>query len=227
MKKRKSEKLILSVCMIIIVCFSLATATFAWYAGTDPTIMENLKLQLDDKGELRVEIGVESGGRMEMSKVDESGASIDLALSKLINIEENKLGPGAFGEVHIYISSASANYTGYTIKIIPNCDLIEDGDEEALELAKEHIRFYAAKNEDEYAQLIPYEIDGVRDTIAFGEQKEVVLYWYWPYEYEDVPDQTEISAKDEREYDLQDTVIGNYIQSIGFTFVVEGNTDEW
>ncbi len=62
--------------------------------------------------------------------------------------------------------------------------------------------------------------------IASGEETEIVLYWYWPYEYDDVPDKTQILAQSEREYDLNDTVIGNYIESIGFTFVVEGNTDE-
>lgn len=366
MKIRKKEKLVISICMILVVCFSLVTATYAWYAGTDPTILDGLNLSLDDKGDLKVEIALESGERMEMNLVDENGATIDMALSKLINIEENKLGPGAFGEVHIFISSRSATYTGYTIKISPNYDLIEDGDEEALTLAKEHICFYAAKTENGYEQLIPYNelisiqneledsenpdenidetvdeavdealdgeneptskeeedasdtqekkeeesthenvvavaisveegsdvldntlenssnevtensvednsvennsveftanaledavddtveneeeeeekepepliktlatpvvtADGITGTLASGEETEIILYWYWPYEYDDVPDKTQISAQNEREYDLQDTVIGNYIQSIGFTFVVEGNTDE-
>lgn len=317
MKNHKNTKLIMSICMMIVVCLSLATATYAWYAGTDPTIMENLNLGLDEKGDLKVEIALESGERMEMNLVDENDASIDMALSKLINIEENKLGPGAFGEVHIFITSNSATYTGYTIKITPNCDLIEDGNEEALQLAKEHIRFYAAKTENGYEQLIPYyemtaiqnvsennvllessmsedienvtvmtasleenllvddslndeeeeqeetqevvevqeevlgevqgeaqeeaqevealiktvavptvTAEGITGKIAAGEETEIILYWYWPYEYGDVPDTTAITAQNEREYDLQDTVIGNYIQSIGFTFVVEGNTDE-
>lgn len=288
MKIRKYEKLVISICMLLVVSFALVTATYAWYAGTDPTILDALNLTLDDKGDLKVEIVLESGERMDMSQVDASGASIDLALSKLINIEENKLGPGSFGEVHIFVSSRSATYTSYNIKIIPNCDLIEDGDEDALDLAKEHIRFYAAKTDAGYEQLIPYaemvsglnlmpesgtkeenteEIDaesvvamaisleesgelipqnedetqesliqtkavptvtaeGITGVITLGEETEIVLYWYWPYEYDDVPDKTQISAQNEREYDLNDTVIGNYIQSIGFTFVVEGNTDE-
>lgn len=288
MKIRKYEKLVISICMLLVVSFALVTATYAWYAGTDPTILDALNLTLDDKGDLKVEIVLESGERMDMSQVDASGASIDLALSKLINIEENKLGPGAFGEVHIFVSSRSATYTSYNIKIIPNCDLIEDGDEDALDLAKEHIRFYAAKTDAGYEQLIPYaemvsglnlmpesgtkeenteEIDaesvvamaisleesgelipqnedetqesliqtkaaptvtaeGITGVITSGEETEIVLYWYWPYEYDDVPDKAQISAQNEREYDLNDTVIGNYIQSIGFTFVVEGNTDE-
>lgn len=338
MKIRKYEKLVISICMLLVVNFALVTATYAWYAGTDPTILEALNLTMDDKGDLKVDIVLESGERMDMSQVDGSGASIDLALSKLINIEENKLGPGAFGEVHIFISSRSATYTSYDIKIIPNCDLIEDGDEDALALAKEHIRFYAAKTDAGYEQLIPYtevvsginlmpesetedetgeeiqnedkqeevitapenaeyenieEIndedvvamaismeeggelmdnlqdetevvdepqnvdesqnvdnsrnventkepepliqtkasptvtaEGITGAIASGEETEIVLYWYWPYEYDDVPDKTQISAQNEREYDLNDTVIGNYIQAIGFTFVVEGNTDE-
>lgn len=240
MKIRKYEKLVISICMLLIVSFALVTATYAWYAGTDPTILDALNLSMDDKGDLKVEIVLESGERMDMSQVDANGASIDLALSKLINIEENKLGPGAFGEVRIYISSRSATYTSYDIKIIPNCELIENGDEDALDLAKEHIRFYATKTDAGYEQLIPYAqivsganlmpesvaAEGITGAIVSGEETEVVLYWYWPYEYDDVPDKTQISAQNEREYDLNDTVIGNYIQKIGFTFVVEGNTDE-
>ncbi len=158
MKIRKFEKLVISICMLIIVSFTLVTATYAWYAGTDPTILEALNLTLDDKGDLKAEIVLENGERMDVSQIDANGATIDLALSKLINIEENKLGPGAFGEVHIFISSRSATYTSYDIKIIPNCDLITNGDEDALELAKEHIRFYAAKTDAGYEKLIPYAV---------------------------------------------------------------------
>ena len=95
MKIRKYEKLVISICMLLVVSFALVTATYAWYAGTDPTILDALNLTLDDKGDLKVEIVLESGERMDMSQVDASGASIDLALSKLINIEENKTWSGS------------------------------------------------------------------------------------------------------------------------------------
>lgn len=65
MKIRKYEKLVISICMLLVVSFALVTATYAWYAGTDPTILDALNLTLDDKGDLKVEIVLESGERMD------------------------------------------------------------------------------------------------------------------------------------------------------------------
>lgn len=232
MKKQRKEKLIVSACMIIVVCFVLMTSTYAWYVGSDPVAVENLDLALGSTGELKVEIGVEpSGSRMEMSKVDESKAIIDMGLTQLANIEEGKIGPGAFGEVHIYISSESAACTGYNISVTPKYQFVGKEDKAILKLVQEHIKFYAKKNGESYSEEIVYReedapMEGLAGELVEGEETDVVLYWYWPYEYTDVPDPSVISAKDIREYDLQDTMIGNSIESIGFTFEVEGNMDE-
>ncbi len=232
MKNQRKQKLIVSVCMIFVVCFVLITATYAWFTESNRASMNQLNLKVDGTGELKVEIAIEpSGTRMEMSKVDENKAIIDMGLGKLANIEENKLGPGAFGEVHIYISTDSTAYDGYTISVTPSYKLVGTSHGDVVKLAREHIKFYGTKTTDGYADEIPYreedgEMIGLTGTLAEDGETEVILYWYWPYEYADVPDKSSISAKSTREYDLQDTMIGNYLESIGFTFEVEGNLNE-
>ncbi len=232
MSKDKRHRLIVLSSMIMVVGLVLVTATYAWFTESNRTQMNGLNLSLDGTGEIHVEVGVSSAeARMEMDKVDENRATIDMGLTRLANIEVNKLGPGAFGEVHFYITTDAASYNGYTISVTPTYRMVGTGSTNVLQLAKEHIKFYAVKSGDTYSEEIPYkeadgEMIGLTGTLQEDEETEVILYWYWPYEYAEVPNKSNISAKNTREYDLQDTMIGNYIESIGFVFEVEGNVNE-
>ena len=87
------------------------------------------------------------------------------------------------------------------------------------------------KTENSYSNEVPYRdadtaMIGLEGELLADAETEVILYWYWPYEYAEVPNKSNISAKNTREYDLQDTMIGNYIESVGFIFEVEGNVNE-
>lgn len=232
MNKQRKQKILVLSCMTVLLCVTLFTATYAWFTESDRASMNGLNLATDGTGELKVEISIEgAGGRMEMAQVDANKAVIDMGLQDLANIEKNKLGPGAFGEVRFYITSDATSFDGYTISVTPNYKVVGGNSAEVIKLAKEHIKFYGVKTNDSYSGEIPYRTaDGVMvgfdGKLNAEAETEVILYWYWPYEYQDVPDKTNISAKNTREYDLQDTMIGNYIESIGFTFEVEGNMNE-
>lgn len=236
MKKQGKQKIVVLTCMIFLTCFALFSVTYAWFTESDRASMNGLNLATGSTGELKVEIAVEGAGeRMEMAQVDAANAVIDMGLQQLANIETNKIGPGAFGEVHFYITSDVSSFNGYTISVTPNYKVVGGNGAEVMKLAGEHIKFYASKTENSYANEIPYRevnglMTGLSGKLETGTEEEseteVVLYWYWPYEYQDVPNKAVISAKDSREYDLQDTKIGNYIESIGFTFEVEGNMNE-
>lgn len=236
MRQSKKVKMLTLISMITVVCVAIFSVTYAWFTESDRASMDGLELTTGSTGELKVEIAVEGGnGRMEMVNVDDSSAVIDMGLQKLANIENNKIGPGAFGEVHFYITSDVTSFNGYTISVTPNHKVVGGKSSEVMKLAKEHIKFYGMKTDNSYAEEVPYrEADGVmvglqgklENNTETENETEVILYWYWPYEYGDVPDKTTISAKNTREYDLQDTMIGNYIESIGFTFEVEGNMNE-
>lgn len=236
MKQEKKMKILMLMSMVSAICVVLFTVTYAWFTENDRASVYGPELTTGGTGELKVEIAVEGGnGRMEMANVDESNAVIDMGLEDLANIEPNKIGPGAFGEVHFYITSDITSFDGYTISVTPNYKVVAGNGDEVIKLAKEHIKFYGIKTDDGYSEEIPYrDEDGIMVGLSgkleyvdeTDNETEVIMYWYWPYEYEDVPDKTSISAKNTREYDIQDTMIGNYIESIGFTFEVEGNMNE-
>ena len=227
MKRERKQKIVSSICMILVICFVMGTATYAWFTKSNRAAANGLQLSSDATGELTVEIAVENGERMEMNRVDENNAVIDMGLTKLANIENNKLGPGAFGEVHFFITSDATSFDSYVISVTPNYTIVGGNANEVVKLAKEHIKFYSVKTDTSYDGEIPYreadgEMIGLEGTLEPKMETEVILYWYWPYEYADVPNKAVISAKDSRDYDIQDTMIGNYIESIGFTFEVEG-----
>lgn len=225
----RKQKIVVSICMIVVLCLLTGTATYAWLTNLNNRVAANgIKLDTDGTGELKVEIAIEpNGDRIEMSRVNETNAVIDMGLTRLANIEDNKLGPGAFGEVHIYITSYATSFDSYVIGITPKYTVVGGDVNVVTQLAKEHIKFYSIKNSTGYAGEISYKevggaMVGLEGDLAEESETEVILYWYWPYEYEEVPDRSNISATNSREYDLQDTMIGNYIETIGFTFEVEG-----
>lgn len=236
MKKKGKQKIVVLTCMILMTCFALFSVTYAWFTESEGAFLNGLDLATGGTGELKVEIAVEGAEkRMEMAQVDAANAVIEMGLQQLANIEINKIGPGAFGEVHFYITSDITSFNGYTISVTPNFKLVDEKNTEVMQLASEHIKFYGSKTNNSYSDEIPYReansmITGFSGKLEEGTEgkgeTEVILYWYWPYDYQDVPNKAVISAKDSREYDLQDTKIGNYIEAIGFTFEVEGNMNE-
>lgn len=97
MKQSKNMKIASLISMMVIVCVAVFSVTYAWFTESDRASMDGLELSTGGTGELKVEIAVEGGdGRLEMAKVDENSAVIDMGLQELANIENNKIGPGAF-----------------------------------------------------------------------------------------------------------------------------------
>ena len=60
--------------------------------------------------------------------------------------------------------------------------------------------------------------------LELNVEKEVIVYWYWPYEYGDVPgiDASSVNEDSIRKYDLEDTMMGNYLASFSLHFEVKG-----
>lgn len=189
--------------------------------------------------------------------------TIDMNIVEQDNIEENTLAPGAYGKIEFKILSMTSLTTGYTLTITPelmgiNEDFDTNGagltEEGLFDLVKTHIKFYAVDEAGQYSKVIPYydkdsqniSLRCLTGNLEEGVMKDVVLYWYWPYEYVDIPDlynvdspvypeyekyRNEILAEGEREedkvelYDWDDTYIGNYVEGLRFHFEVKGNRD--
>lgn len=187
---------------------------------------------------------------------DDVKYTIDMNIVEQDNIEKNTLAPGAYGKVELKILSMTELTTGYTITITPEFMGINEGfktngaglTEEALyNLFKTHIKFYAVNEAGVYSKVIPYydknkdiKLCSLSGSLEEGVMKDVVLYWYWPYEYMDIPDlhNEDSPVYDEYEkyrnpdlteserieiYDWDDTYLGNYVEGFRFHFDVKGN----
>ena len=170
---------------------------------------------------------------------------IDMGQPKLNSIEDEKLGPGAYGEVVFYILSLNEMNTTYSIQIEPVISLIQnrnindDTKEELNELVADHIRFYEQRKTDATNKnvktynnrILYYESantpNGFYGVITPTREEQVTLYWCWPYEYTDIPEDGEAiqstTSYDIESYDLGDTKIGNFVTNISFNFNVTGD----
>ena len=213
-----------------------------------------------------------------MNAINANNKEIDIDLAKLTNIEEGKLGPGSYGTIKFKISTTSKAEMKYIIRITPNIQIIDEladrntnnmiGKDELLDLVQNHIKFYAVKDVEQenpnnvYQQVIPYyhesealeiESSGLTGTVSANSDatvQHVTIYWYWPYEYTDIPgygidnysstiyhpwnsengvttyegrySSGDYSSIESRieAYDWDDTKIGNYVTSLTFHFEV-------
>ncbi|MBQ4521469.1 MAG: hypothetical protein IJA10_00745 [Lachnospiraceae bacterium] len=213
-----------------------------------------------------------------MNAINNDNKVIDIDLAKLTNIEEGKLGPGSYGTIKFKISTSSEADMNYIIRITPGITMVDGtddiGNEELLDLVQNHIKFYAIKDtaiaESEptnvYQKVIPYYFEntseinntteseeiitsGLTGTVSNAEVEYVTIYWYWPYEYIDIPGYNitdynspiynpwskigeEAGEYDEKyspelseearieAYDWDDTKIGNYVTALNFHFEV-------
>ena len=141
-------------------------------------------------------------------------------IAKQENIEDNTLAPGAYGTVKFKILSKTSRTTGYAISVTPSIELI-DGyenigsgltEEEFKKLVESHLKFYATYDDDskEYEDVIPYsdeclflynEFKGIKGDVNENEIKYVTLYWYWPYEFTDIPKSLDIYNEDSDFYE--------------------------
>ena len=151
-----------------------------------------------------------------MNAINANSKEIDIDLAKLTNIEEGKLGPGSYGTIKFQISTTSETGMNYIIRITPSIKVVdgvsetgEDGSINKamlLDLVQNHIKFYAIKDTENtentptnvYQKVIPYYFEnvtdttditttGLTDTVSSNEVEYVTIYWYWPYEYIDIP----------------------------------------
>ena len=149
-----------------------------------------------------------------MSDINNMGKVIDIDLAKLTNIEDGKLGPGSFGTIKFEISTTSSEVMNYIICIKPEIE-VADGDnvtsqvtkEELQKLVEMHIKFYAKYDDTKsstpnmaYSEVIPYadstseegnvmfaSLKGLKGSVSSNKVEYITIYWYWPYEYTDIP----------------------------------------
>lgn len=258
------EKIILSAVMCLLLAVVSVAAAYGWYAVNNSTKAYGLELKAGGTGAIKV--AVTPGGEDIMSdsfqkvttKEGKEAAQVSFPLTEFSNIEENKIAPGAYGEIKFYITALAENVTSYSIKVQleyePDVTQLTEEQKEKVEEIKEiiedHITVYKTKTKSTDANgivkfsepLTYYTKEGLDGTAAEGAleynvEKEAVLYWVWNYELTDIPDYQNIArfptygSTDEtdkrkavRQYDEEDTLLGNYLQQgdIRFNIYIEG-----
>lgn len=233
-------------------------------SGDDVDVQDESESQTEEQTRRKpVEEIMEEDGFVPLKSVgtgDNVLYKIDMNLVDQDNILKKTFAPGAYGKVVFKILSRTSIIKGYKIRITPSIKaaagisntasgLTED---DLLNLVKSHIKFYATLDNDnnEYKDVIMYDkecmynngtdyTDGLEGSIDEDEVKYVTLYWYWPYEYTDIPASLDITntagkfyeefkkftGKTENEcieeYDWDDTYIGNFVEKLTFHFDVE------
>lgn len=233
-------------------------------SGDDVDVQDESESQTEEQTRRKpVEEIMEEDGFVPLKSVgtgDNVSYKIDMNLVDQDNILKKTFAPGAYGKVVFKILSRTSIIKGYKIRITPSIKaaagisntasgLTED---DLLNLVKSHIKFYATLDNDnnEYKEVIMYDkecmynngtdyTDGLEGSIDEDEVKYVTLYWYWPYEYTDIPASLDITntagkfyeefkkftGKTENEcieeYDWDDTYIGNFVEKLTFHFDVE------
>lgn len=189
-------------------------------------------------------------------KTAEGVPVIPINLTDLNNIKEQMIAPGAYGPITFYITALGNNVTEYSIKVKlvyeeePEAETSLSAQQRAQleELMNRHITVYTHKEMTsstesggswgKFSDPLEYYTDdkatdgtAMTGPLKFNEEVKAELYWVWNYEYTDIPgyetggSEAELQKKI-RQYDEEDTMLGNYIDNISFHIYIEGKTAE-
>lgn len=278
MKKIKEifqEKIILSAVMCVLLAMVLVTATYSWYALNNTDKVYGLDLKTGASGGLKVAItpgGEDIMADPGLTRVEENDkiiAIVPINLKDFINIEKDRIAPGAYGPMPFYITSMSESIRSYSIKIQleykPDMSTVtEDQKQKVKEIESmimDHISIYQKKYTDDdgivrFSDPLSYyirekdSVEAATGPLKLNEEVPVRFYWVWNYELTDIPDYRKLerfptygstgdttddgSGEDTdesvvrravRQYDEEDTELGNYLENIRFNVYIEGSVE--
>lgn len=255
-KKIFQEKIILSFVMCILLCIVLFSVTTAWYSANNTAVTHGMELAAGSIGGLKVAIEPGGPDIMLLPEVNEEGIPvIPIKLTDLNNVKEQMIAPGAYGPMAFYITSLGETVTGYSIKVKLSYKEEDEAEdklspeerEKIKELMEKHISVYtdmeivSSENGQgswgKFSHPLEYYTNAETDdgTAATGDlvyntEIKAEIYWAWNYEYTDMPGSEDlpedILREKIREYDEEDTLLGNYIDNIWFDVYITGQTAE-
>lgn len=256
MKKRKiNENFILRIEMMVLIMISLIAVTIAWFVLGNRAWVKGMSLQAGDTEYIKV--ALETNGE-DVTKLTEDARYVDIGMPTFANTRAGQLAPGTYGEMKLYITALNPAVDGCSISVNSVPEYVEESNtsvtqEEINKLLKGHIQFYSTceVNENDgkrkYSGLIT---DDKLYNVPLTEnvEKEVTIYWVWPYEYTDVTDEAKkafgsdmekffdkdkyvLDSDEEKEYtekeyvsfyDYGDTKLGMHVKDIHFHVYVNG-----
>lgn len=255
-KKLFQEKIILSFVMCLLLAAVLFSATTAWYASSNTASAHGMTAATGSIGGLKVAIEPGGPDLMMLPEVNEEGIPvIPIKLTDLNNIKEQMIAPGSYGPMTFYITSLGETITGYSIKVklfykeeeAAENRLSPAEQEKIRKLMEEHIRVYTDMETvsgegsqgrwGRFAGPLEYYTDdeasdgsAAEGELIFDTEIKAEIYWVWNYEYTDIPGNGNLPEEERREkireYDEEDTMLGNYINNIWFDVYITGKTAE-
>lgn len=218
------EKIILGAVMCLLLAVVSVAATYGWYAVNNSAKAYGLELQAEGTGGTGdIKVAVVSGGSDIMSdsfmqielKDGKKAAQVSFPPQKFTNVEEDKIAPGAYGEVKFYITAMAENVHSYAIKVQLQYEPDETGltaeqqakIDEIKKIIGDHITVYKTQYRDtdgvvKFKEPLTYyqsdpELpnDGTAATgaLTYNVEEEAILYWVWNYELTDIPNYQNIS----------------------------------
>lgn len=250
-KRLFQEKIVLSYVMCLLLVAVLFSATTAWYSSSNAVSAHGMTVTTGETGGLKV--ALEQGGPdiMLLPEVNEKGIPvIPIKLTDLNNIKEEMIAPGAYGPMTFYITSLGETITRYSIKVKLSYkeeaeaenQLSPEQQEEIKDLMENHISVYTdmeTVSEEgrwgKFSNPLEYYTDAdasdgtaAKGNLVFNTEVKAEIYWVWNYEYTDIPGNENLSGEERREkireYDEEDTMLGNYIDNIWFDVYITGQT---
>ncbi|WP_167954754.1 hypothetical protein [Anaerosporobacter faecicola] len=222
MKKYINRKTILLSTTLAVLVLTLITVTVAWFESSvfvqsDESTMNTASWDF--------KVSLTAGGEP-VKNTDK----INLNVGTFTNVATGKLAPGTSGHFSLFITSNSDVTTGYQIGIDKSLLTLiipagegHDTDMDYSDLLKKHFQFYTTNELGEKTYITEAVL--AEGNLEIGVEKEVVLYWEWPYE----ADVSELGTQEEKDaaikqYDEEDTFIGENKQYIagGITVNVKG-----
>ena len=250
MKNRKiNENLILHIEMMVLIMISLIAVTIAWFVLTNRAQVNGMRLQAGSSEYIKV--ALEEGGPDVLELVEDE-KYIDVGMPVFANTKAGQMAPGTYGEMKLYVTALSPIAKGCSIRVEHIAEYVESVVDDSLDggagnqsniitkseidkLLKGHIQLYSQCTEDGngkkvYTGLIteeePFIVPLEKDV-----EKEVTVYWVWPYEYTDLPQESldkYVADKehffDEDKYEIDIDEAGEYTQKDYISFYDYGDT---
>ena len=248
---------VMSYVMLVVTATCVITATVAWFTFSISASVQNMEIKTGDSELIKVAVE-DDGEDVELLRARGETPVVAIEMPVFTNVVQSDnqvLAPGVHGTLSLYITALKPDVK--SCQILPSF-FGSEGDEEGLlytgdisdeekavikQLVRGHILLFQDYDEEsnEYSGLLTEE-EPMTASLSWdkeknkGTQEKVTIYWYWPYEYEDVPEEAkkleremlfdpqkdlEGTYTDSRLYDYADTRIGSYVKSVKFHFEVK------
>jgi len=245
----KKEDFVSTLVMTTVSILMLVGVTIAWYTKVyaHPTVT-GMSAVAEEQGSIKIALEPEGEDISELIGDDKY---VKIGLEELLNIENNQMAPGAYGEVVFYITSLNQDITSCQLapSLVPGYESeFEEGyingvpedatvtinyvEKNIRDVLEEHFDFYYYDDEDSTVMVsadtpMPIDLEWDDENNA-GIEKKVTIYWKWHYEDPAATAIDSTMTESEKEsaiydYDMEDTWIGTHLDtmSVHFDFLIQ------